>query len=143
MTTTTSTPTTTPAPLRTPADIFATIIQAKATELGYVVYVNHMQDQPDRAIVCLDGRGKLNAHLMRGDHTGFDLVEVQVRARDHQDSGNVLPVLWEDVLKHVSATSVSGKIVQVISKSNTMGCMGQEPQTRRWRFNQSFLMTIV
>jgi hypothetical protein len=80
---------------------------------------------------------------MRGDHYGHDGVEIQVRAPSHLEAANVLPVLWEDVLKRVNGTSVAGKIVQCITKANTMGCMGQEPQTRRWRFIQTFLVTVI
>jgi hypothetical protein len=138
-----TTTTTTPAPTFTPARMMSAIINTRATALGYKVFTNHMQDQPDKAITCYDMKGRLFQRLMNGEHQGNDLVEIQVRGTDQIEAGNVLQVLWEDVLKNVSATSVSGKIVQVISKSNTMGCMGQEPQTRRWRFNQSFLMTIV
>jgi len=140
---TTPAPTTTPAPLLTPAAIFAAVIRPRATLLGFTVYVNHMQDQPDRAIVVMDGKGRLDPRSMRGGHTAHDLVEVQVRSFDHVEAGNFLPAVWDAVLKNVTATSVNGKIVQCITKANTMGCMGQEPQTRRWRFVQSFLVTII
>lgn len=135
--------TTTPAPIRSTADLVATVIQSKATALGFTVYVNHMQDQPDKAVLVRDVKGKLDDRSMRGDHTGHDGVEIQVRANSHLEAGNLLPVLWEDVLKHVNATSVAGKIVQCITKANTIGCMGQEPQTRRWRFIQTFLVTVI
>lgn len=138
-----SQPTTTPAPLLSTADLVATVIQSRATSLGFTVYVNHMQDQPDKAILVRDVRGKLDDRSMRGTHSGHDGVEIQVRAVTHTEAANVLPVLWEDVLKNVIATSVAGKIVQCITKANTMGCMGQEPQTRRWRFIQSFLVTVI
>jgi hypothetical protein len=142
--TTTPTPTTTPAPLLTPAAIFAAVIRPRATLLGFTVYVNHMQDQPDRAILVMDAKGgRLNGRSMRGNHTAFDLVEVQVRSNDHVEAGNFLPAVWNTILKNVTATSVNGKIVQCITKANTMGCMGQEPQTRRWRFVQSFLVNIT
>jgi hypothetical protein len=137
------TTTTTPAPMLSTADLMATVIYSKATQLGFTVYVNHMQDQPDKAILVRDVKGKLDERSMRGTHSGRDGVEIQVRAYSHAEAGNVLPVLWEDVLKGVNATSVAGKIVQCVTKANTMGCMGQEPQTRRWRFIQSFLVTVI
>jgi len=142
-TTTPPPPTTTPTPALTPAAMFAGIIGPKAQSLGFRVYVNHMQDQPDRAIVVLDGKGKLDDRSLRGTHTANDLVEVQVRSFDHVEAGNFLPAVWRDVLQDITATSFGGKIVQCITKANTMGCMGQEPQTRRWRFVQSFFMTIT
>lgn len=137
MTTTTTLP-----PQQSPAGLFANVILTKATNLGFAVYVNHMQDQPDKAILCFDGRGRLDDRNMSGEHTERNLVEVHVRAHDHNEAFNALPVIWEDVLKNVVATSTGGKIVQCISKANTIGCMGQEPQTRRWRFTQSFLIAI-
>ena len=136
-------PTTTLPPVLSPAKLFKNVINSKATALGFTVYVNHMQDQPDKAILVFDGRGRLDDRNMTGIHTERPLVEVHVRAHDHNEAFNALPVLWEDVLQHVTATSTGGKIVQCISKANTIGCMGQEPQTRRWRFTQSFLMTII
>ena len=138
-----TTTTTTLPPVLSPAKLFKNVIKSKATALGFTVYVNHMQDQPDKAILVLDGRGRLYDRNMSGEHTERPLVEVHVRAHDHNEAFNALPVLWEDVLQHVTATSTGGKIVQCISKANTIGCMGQEPQTRRWRFTQSFLMTII
>lgn len=137
------TTTTTPAPIRSTADLISTVILSKATALGFSVFVNHMQDQPDKAILVMDAKGKLDDREMRGDQYGHDKVEIQVRATSHLEAANVLPVLWEEVFKTVSATSVAGKIVQCITKANTMGCMGQEPQTRRWRFIQSFLVTVI
>lgn len=127
---------------RTPAEVFRSVILTRATQLGYTVYVNHMQDTPDKAIVVVDERGLLDPRTLRDTQTAQDRVEVQVRAQSHVDAGNVLPTLWEDVLRHVSATATYGGIVQCITKANTMGCMGQEPQTRRWRFNQAFFMVI-
>lgn len=141
--TTTPTPTTTLPPILSPAKLFRQVINQRATELGFTVYVNHLQDKPDKAILVMDGKGKLDPREMKGVQTQHDLVEVQVRAFDHDEAASVLPRLWEEVLKDVHASSVSGKIVHCITKSNTMGCMGQEPQTRRWRFVQSFLMTII
>jgi len=135
--------TTTQAPVLSPARLFANVISPKATQLGFTVYVNHMQDKPDRAILVFDGRGRLDARSMDGVQTERNLVEVHIRDQNHDIAANALPVLWESVLQHVIATSTGGKIVQCISKANTIGCMGQEPQTRRWRFTQSFLMTII
>jgi hypothetical protein len=140
---TTPAPTTTPAPILSPAALFRLVILPKAAELGFTVYVNHMQDKPDRAILVMDTKGRLAPHNMAGEQSDFPVVEVQVRAHDHDIAANVLPVLWESVLRHVTATSVGGKIMQCISKYNTMGCMGQEPQTRRWRFIQSFMVKII
>lgn len=137
------TTTTTPVPVRSTADLMYSVILSKATTLGFSVFVNHMQDEPDKAILLRDAKGKLDEREMRGEHYGHDGVEIQVRAVSHLEAANVLPVLWEDVLKRVNGTSVAGKIVQCITKANTMGCMGQEPQTRRWRFIQSFLVTVI
>jgi hypothetical protein len=138
MTTTTTLP-----PVLSPAKLFKNVINSKATALGFTVFVNHMQDQPDKAILVFDGKGRLDDRTQLGNHFERPLVEVHVRAHDHNEAFNALPVIWEDVLKNVTATSTGGKIVQCISKANTIGCMGQEPQTRRWRFTQSFLMTII
>ena len=126
----------------TPAKLLQSIIQAKATQLGYAVSVNHMQDSPAKMIMIMDTRGRVDEQEMRGDQTERNGVEIHVRGTDHADTAAVLPALWTDVLEGTYGTSVSGKIVHCITKLNTMGCLGQEPQTRRWRFSQQFLMSI-
>jgi hypothetical protein len=129
--------------MSTPAAIIERIIRTKATELGFETFVNHLQDKPDKAILLIDGKGSLDPKTLRGTQTQRDLVEIHVRASDHEEAAAVLPTLWEDIFEQTSATSSLGKIVQCITKANTMGCYGQEPQTRRWRFSQHFLVTII
>lgn len=124
--------------MKTPAEYLELVIRTKATQLGYALAVDHMQDKPDKMIVLINGKGKLNPRNLNGTQTQFDLVEIHVRGVDYAGTSSVLPTLWEEVLKDTRLTSAYGKIVQCITMANTMGCLGQEPQNRRWRFVKTF-----
>ena len=128
--------------MASPAEILELIIRSEATTLGYATFIGHLQDMPDRAILLIDKAGQLDPRTLAGNQTGRELVEIHVRGVDYADSAAVLPFLWEDVFKITRATSAYGKIVQAVTMANKMGCLGQEPQTRRWRFSQNFLVTI-
>jgi hypothetical protein len=129
--------------MKTPAEYFEIIIRKKAALLGYGVTIDHMQDKPDKMIILINGKGRLNPRALNGAQTQFDLVEVHIRGLDYVEASAVLPTLWEDVLQTTRLTSAYGKIVQSISPANTMGCLGQEPQNRRWRFSQNFYITVI
>lgn len=129
--------------MTTPAEYLEIVIRTKAALLGYAVCVDHMQDKPDKLIALINGRGKLDPRNLNGTQTKFDVVEVHVRGIDYVSTSSVLPTLWEDVLKNTRFTSAYGKIVQCITMANTMGCSGQEPQNRRWRFSQNFFITVI
>jgi hypothetical protein len=129
--------------MTTPAEYMEIVIRTKAAALGYAIAIDHMQDKPDKMIVLINGKGKLDPRNLNGNQTKFDLVEIHVRGIDYADTSAVLPTLWETVLKDTRLTSAYGKIVQSISMANTMGCLGQEPQNRRWRFCQNFFITVI
>jgi len=127
----------------TPAEYLERVIRAQATTLGYALCVDHMQDKPDKMILLINGRGQNDPRNLNGNQTKRDLVEIHVRGVDYADTAAVLPLLWENVLKGTRATSTLGKIMQCVTPANTMGFYGIEPQTRRWRFSQNFLITVI
>ena len=129
--------------MSTPAEILEVLVRPTATSLGFQTFVGHMQDKPDKAILLIDGKGSLDPKTLRGTQTERSTVEIHVRGFDFTEVSAVLTTLWENVLQNTFATSSLGKIVQCITKANTMSCYGQEPQTRRWRFSQHFLVTII
>lgn len=129
--------------MTTPAEYMEIVIRTKAAALGYAVCVDHSQDKPDKMIMLINGRGRLNPRNLNGNQTMFDLVEIHVRGVDYAGTSAVLPTLWTDVLQNTRLTSAYGKIVQCITMANTMGCLGQEPQNRRWRFSQNFFITVI
>jgi hypothetical protein len=129
--------------MKTPAEYLELVIRTKCAALGYTLAIDHMQDKPDKMIGLINGKGKLHPRNLNGNQTKYDLVEIHVRGLDYADTSAVLPTLWEDVLKNTYLTSAYGKIVQCISMANTMGCLGQEPQNRRWRFCQNFYITVI
>ena len=129
--------------MKTPAEYLELVIRTRATQLGYALCVDHMQDKPDKLIALINGRGRLNTRNLNGNQTWYPLVEIHVRGTDYASTSSVLPTLWEEVMKTTRLTSSYDKIVQSISPANTMGCLGPEPQTRRWRFSQNFLITVI
>jgi len=126
-----------------PALALAEVIEANLPNLGYSVFVNHIPDDPDNVVLIYEvGRGRLEE---RNHHTGkreeHPRVEVRVRGAN---SGAY------DIMKQISDMSESvyhftlsnSQNLQVITKSNTIGFIGQEPQTRRYHYSQQFLLTI-
>jgi hypothetical protein len=79
---------------------------------------------------------------MRGSHDEHPSVQIRVRGTDSY-AVEVLIEIW-DHFAGISMLPLSdGRILQVISKANTIGTLGHEPQNRRCHFTQQFRMTII
>lgn len=126
-----------------PSQALAEVIQATAEAEGYSVFTNHMPDQPDKAVLVYDSNlGRLEARKMAsGEREEHPLVRVIVRGKD--SSARTLAALIADLADSTHNFVLSdGQILRVITKSNTIGFAGQEPQTRRYLYTQSFRMTL-
>lgn len=131
--------------MKTPAEYVADIIEPWCLDLGYTVFVNHLPDKPDKAVVVYDrDTGSTEPRLARsGEIDEHPAVMIRVRGTDFS-AAVVLPTLWRDVFKSLYFREIdNGKVMQCISKANTMGTLGHEPQTRRTGFTQQFRMTII
>jgi len=133
---------------RSPAEIFAEVIRADQEALGYSVYVNHMPDQPDAAIMVFDQpSGQLEGRSLRsGDVVEHPVVQVIVRGPKGPGSTisgyTAISTVWGTVKQVHQQVLSQGEILQCITKTNTIGSLGLEPQTRRARFSQQFRMTF-
>lgn len=126
-----------------PALALAEVIEANLPNLGYSVFVNHVPDDPDNVVLIYEvGRGRLEERNHRtGKREEHPRVEVRVRGANSEAY---------DIMKQISDMSESvyhftlsnSQNLQVITKSNTIGFIGQEPQTRRYHYSQQFLLTI-
>lgn len=126
-----------------PAQYVREVILAEMETLGYKVFVNHLPDKPDKAVVVYDmDSGRLEERLMRsGDVFEHPMVKIMVRGTDYSARG-VLEAIW-GVMEPVYTQVLSdGKIMRSITKANTIGSLGHEPQTRRCLFTQQFRMTL-
>lgn len=127
----------------TPALALAEVIETNLPDLGYSIFVNHVPDEPDKAILIYEvGRGRLEGRSHRtGQRAEHPRIEVRVRAPDSEARAILQQIsdMTEDVY-HFSLSD--GQNLQVITKSNTIGFVGQEQQTRRYHYSQQFLLTI-
>jgi hypothetical protein len=128
----------------TGAEALAEVIEANLPNLGYSIFINHVPDEPDNAILIYEiGRGRLEPRLHRtGKREEHPRVEVRVRGVDSAAGGILRQIsdMTESVYKFPLA---DGQKLQVITKSNTIGFSGQEQQTRRYHYAQQFLLTIT
>lgn len=127
----------------TPALALAEVIETNLPNLGYSVFVNHVPDEPDKAILIYEvGRGRLEDRSHRtGKRAEHPRLEVRVRASDSTAQAVLQQI--SDMTQEVYHFPLSdGQILQVITKSNTIGFVGQEQQTRRYHYSQQFLLTI-
>lgn len=127
----------------TGAKALAEVIQANLPNLGYSIFINHVPDQPDAIVLVYEvGRGRLEPRMHRtGERMEHPRVEVRVRGVDSGAAGILRQI--SDMTETVYQFPLSnGQKLQVITKSNTMGFVGQEPQTRRYHYSQQFLLTI-
>ena len=128
----------------TPADYVAEVVNDTVVALGYTVFVNHMPDKPDKAFCIFDhntGRVEERNHRS-GDVDEHPAVHVLVRGTSHADASAVLPAAWDYLKTIYRLTLADGKIMHCITKANTMGSLGHEPQTRRVKYSQQFRMTL-
>lgn len=128
----------------TPADYVAEVVNDTCVALGYEVFVNHMPDKPDKCVCIYDhSTGRLEPRNHRtGEVDEHPSVHVLVRGNTHSDASAVLPAIWvllRDVYDQVLS---DGKIMHSITKANTIGSLGHEPQTRRVKYSQQFRMTL-
>lgn len=129
----------------TPANYIADLLRGAMEARGYKVFTNNMPDEPDKAIAIYDQPGgRLEGRLMRsGDVVEHPMVQVTVRGKKHSEASEALPDVWEVLGGVYRWHFEDGKILQCITKSNTMGSLGHEPQTRRVRYTQQFRMTFL
>lgn len=134
--------------MRSPAALFAEVIDTAMTALGYEVFLNHMPDSPDKAVMVFDQpSGKLESRSLRtGEVVEHPAVQVIVRGPKgpgSTDSGYAaIRAVWDTVSQVYQHVATQGEILQCITKANTIGSLGLEQQTRRARFSQQFRMTI-
>lgn len=128
----------------TPADYVAEIVDTVVTGLNYTVFVNHMPDKPDKAVCIFDhstGRVEERNHRT-GEVDEHPSVHVLIRGLSHPEASAVLPAMWLVMQDIYDEPLSDGKIMQCITKANTIGSLGHEPQTRRVKYSQQFRMTI-
>lgn len=126
-----------------PAAYAAEAAASYAASVGYTVFVNHMPDQPDNVIVFYDtGTGRTEERLHRSgeveEHPG---VQAIVRGKTHA-TYDVLANLWPVFQNLYMRVMSDTKILRSITKSNTIGSLGHELQTRRCLYSQQFRMTL-
>lgn len=133
---------------RTPAEMIAEILNNPIKALGYQVFVNHMPDTPDQAVLIFDrGLGNLEPRSMKtGEVTTHPVVQVITRgpksSQSSESASAVASAVWP-VLQAVYQQVLSGgEIMQSVTLGNTIGSLGLEPQTRRAMYSQQFRMTI-
>lgn len=128
----------------TPANYVADLIRATSEALGYKVFTNHMPDSPDRAVCVYDQpTGRVEPRSMvSGESWDHPTVQIVVRGTSH-DAADIMPDLWDYMKSAYMYEFLDGKILQCITKANTMGSLGHEPQTRRTKYTQQFRMTFL
>lgn len=127
----------------TPSLALAEVIETNLPNLGYSIFVNHVPDQPDNAILIYEvGRGRLEDRNHRtGKREEHPRVEIRVRGTNSDAHGIMKQI--SDMTETVYRFGLSdGQNLQVITKSNTIGFVGQEPLNRRYHYSQQFLLTI-
>lgn len=125
-----------------PAEIMVYALQQAAPGLAYPLFANHLPKEPANAIACIEVRGELERRKMRtGERTERPGINIMVRGVDSTA---------RDIMKQVSdatetirnLTLPDGQNLRLITKYNTIGFYGQEPQTRRYVYNQQFRLII-
>jgi hypothetical protein len=127
----------------TPAQALAEFIRAEISDKSYSVFHNHLPDQPIKAILCFDvPGGRLEERRMKTGKRDIH-PSVQVVVRDLTPSSYDVLVEIGDLADAAYQYRLSdGQTLQVISKTNTIGSLGQSPQTRHCSFSQQFRLTI-
>lgn len=126
----------------TPTEALEFAIRSVITP-DYPIFHNHMPNSPDNAIMLMEtGRGRLEDRSMRtGQRKERPLIQVIVRGKT-SEAREVLQAL-SDATEAVRRLDLgNGEKLHVISKSNTIGFSGQEPQTRRYVYTQQFRLTM-
>jgi hypothetical protein len=128
-----------------PAQILAEVISTQLPNLGYIVYVGHMPDTPDKAIRVLQQTGgKLELRRMRtGVVDEHPALQVLVRAPTEEDAMGTMQQIAAMVDGVYQLTMSGGEKLQCITKTNTIGSLGQEQQTRRCFCSQSYRLTFT
>ena len=129
----------------TPAQIFAEVIETKLPDLGYEVFVGHMPDKPDKAVRVLQVTGgRLEGRRMRTGVTEVHpAMQVLVRGPNEEEAMATIELISAMADTVYMAQISSGEILQCINKTNTIGSLGQEQQTRRCFCSQSYRLTIL
>ena len=126
-----------------PADVVAEIIETNLPNLGVQVFVNHSPDTPASCILVYD---KASANLERRSLRSGVIDEhpsVYIMVRGQDSSAYAIAQQIESMAASVYDQPVSsGQKLRVITKSNTIGFSGQEPQTRRYVYAQTYRMTL-
>jgi len=127
----------------TPGQALAELIQATATAAGYEIFINHMPDKPDNAILIYEVSGGVleSRKMASGEREEHPALRVLVRGVD--SSARAVLQSISDLADTTYKFSLSnGQVLQVITKSNTIGFAGHEPQTRRYVYTQNYRLTL-
>lgn len=126
-----------------PAEVFAEIIETNLPNLGVRVFVNHAPDEPVDCVLVHDlPSNRLEGRNMRSGQTDeHPAVHLQVRGQDSSAYTRIMQIsaMTDSVYQQ---TVTGGQKLIVITKSNTIRFVGQEPQTRRYVYAQNFRMTL-
>lgn len=126
-----------------PAEVFAEIIETNLPNLGLRVFVNHSPDDPADCVLIYDlPSNRMEGRNMRSGQTDeHPVVYLMVRGQDSSSYLKILSIsaMTDSVYRQ---TVTGGQKLIVITKSNTIRFVGQEPQTRRYVYAQHFRMTL-
>jgi hypothetical protein len=127
----------------TPALALAELLAANLLDTGYSVFVNHAPATPDNVILIYEvGRGRIeNRRMASGGMDVHPLLHVVVRGVD-SSARDVLESLGDVCDAAYNFALSNGQKLRVITKSNTIGFVGQEQQTRRYSYTQQFRLTL-
>jgi hypothetical protein len=88
------------------------------------------------------GRGRLESRNMRtGERTERPQIQVIVRGAS-AEARDILQAISDATQQVYRLVLPNGEKLHTITKSNTIGFSGQEPQTRRYVYTQQFRLTM-
>lgn len=126
-----------------PAEVFAEVIETNLPNLGVRVFVNHSPDDPASCVLVYDmPSSRMEGRNMRSGETDeHPMVYLMVRGQDSSAYTKIKEI--QDMTDSVYSQAMSdGQKLRVITKSNTIRFVGQEPQTRRYVYAQHYRMTL-
>jgi len=126
-----------------PGEALAELILSTCETAGYEVFVNHMPDKPDKAVVVHElTTGRLEDRIMSsGERQEHPAIRLLIRSVD--SSGRALAQSISTLADSTYNFLLSdGQILRVVTKSSTIGFSGQENQTRRFMYIQNYRLTL-
>ena len=126
-----------------PAEVFAEIIETNLPNLGIRVFVNHSPDESASCVLVYDTpSNRLEGRNMRSGQTDeHPTIYLMARGQDSSIFQKIeeISAMTDSVYRQ---TASDGQKLIVITKSNTIRFVGQEPQTRRYVYAQHYRMTL-